>query len=475
MPGTKHASPSLSAAGDDIIARVREQTLQAVAQRSSARTPFTSPAQSSSRPIRATRGDRKSAVPDAHVEDNHHPSFSRLTRLGRPANRPEAPKQLMKASLDDLSSNLLTGDPKLTREALINNDPLRELSAFSEASYYSSPEFGSRSFKHDQMLGCPTAFKSFSYASDKMLQGVGKTLPEPVDTRSFYSMLSRIAAGSSQSDRVPLTDEEQENIWNSDTPVQQFGMIQDFIEHTNLEASTAREIEQLCREAQEYQFKSVCVKTQWVSQAVSYLRRSDVTVTSVIDCPERDIIWPSKDLRKRIVAEAKESTKAGASDIEMTLDSGLLLAEKYEEVFRILDAVRDATPFINLRVVIETHRLSELYIMIACQLAEFAGADYVATSAGESESLSTTDDVVLMRQYLRGRSTKVKASGTIMSLEQCEETIMLGADVIGTRYAVGIMNEVARRARHAVSEQSAAQTMVQLSQQRSPSRGPDTN
>jgi len=59
-----------------------------------------------------------------------------------------------------------------------------------------------------------------------------------------------------------------------------------YIDHTLLKAdATAREIEQLCKEAADFKFATVCVNPTWVALAAQRLRGTSVGVCSVVGFP----------------------------------------------------------------------------------------------------------------------------------------------------------------------------------------------
>ena len=58
------------------------------------------------------------------------------------------------------------------------------------------------------------------------------------------------------------------------------------IDHTLLSPNTTeKEIIQLCQEARQYGFASVCVNPTWVSLSAELLRESDVNICTVIGFP----------------------------------------------------------------------------------------------------------------------------------------------------------------------------------------------
>ena len=56
-----------------------------------------------------------------------------------------------------------------------------------------------------------------------------------------------------------------------------------FIDHTLLKPEATAEIDQLCREAEQYHFASVCINPTWVKRAAENLRGTSVPVCTVVD------------------------------------------------------------------------------------------------------------------------------------------------------------------------------------------------
>ena len=130
----------------------------------------------------------------------------------------------------------------------------------------------------------------------------------------------------------------------------------------------------------------------------------------------------------------------------MVINVGMLKSMNYEFVQNdIAEVVKSAHSFDALvKVIIETCLLSDDEIVMACKLAEAAGADFVKTSTGFSSGGAKVADVKLMKKTV-GDSLKVKASGGIRDLETVEAMIEAGADRIGASAGVQIMEEFNRR------------------------------
>lgn len=207
-----------------------------------------------------------------------------------------------------------------------------------------------------------------------------------------------------------------------------------FIDHTVLAADATRQkIIDLCREARENNFASVCINSSWVALAKKELEGSDVNVCTVVGFP----LGAASSAAKAF--EAETAIKDGASEVDMVINVGALKSGMYDYVEEDIKAVRKAVGDKVLKVIIETCLLTDDEKRIACQLSEKAGADFVKTSTGFSKGGATVEDVRLMRASVSDH-VQVKASGGIRSYETALAMIEAGATRLGTSSGVAIIN-----------------------------------
>ncbi len=207
-----------------------------------------------------------------------------------------------------------------------------------------------------------------------------------------------------------------------------------FIDHTVLAADATRQkIIDLCREARENNFASVCINSSWVALAKKELEGSDVNVCTVVGFP----LGATSSAAKAF--EAETAVKDGASEVDMVINVGALKSGMYDFVEEDIKAVRKAVGNKVLKVIIETCLLTDDEKKIACQLSEKAGADFVKTSTGFSKGGATAEDVRLMRASVSDH-VQVKASGGIRSYETALAMIEAGATRLGTSSGVAIIN-----------------------------------
>lgn len=211
--------------------------------------------------------------------------------------------------------------------------------------------------------------------------------------------------------------------------------IASYIDHTLLkpEASEA-EVRQICAEAAEYKFKSVCVNPIWVKTVTKALKGSGVLTCSVIGFP---LGATPSDVK---AFEARGAVLDGADEIDMVIniaaaragDKGALV----DDITAVAEAVHAGEAI--LKVIIETSLLNDEQKVLACQASVEAGADFVKTSTGFNGGGATVEDVALMRKTV-GPDLGVKASGGVRSLADAQAMIAAGATRIGASSGIAIV------------------------------------
>ena len=205
------------------------------------------------------------------------------------------------------------------------------------------------------------------------------------------------------------------------------------IDHTLLKPeATKAQIEKLCGEAKEYDFKSVCVNPYYVKYAKELLKGSDVLVCTVIGFPLGQNTTEVK------VAETKDAIKNGADEIDMVINIGALKSKDEDYVLNEIKEIRSACKGKTLKVIIETCLLTDEEKITACKLSKEAGADFVKTSTGFSTHGATVEDVKLMRETV-GEDMGVKASGGIRDRETALKMVEAGATRLGVSAGVEIV------------------------------------
>lgn len=208
------------------------------------------------------------------------------------------------------------------------------------------------------------------------------------------------------------------------------------IDHTLLAPTvTSQQIINLCEEAVEYGFASVCVPPIQVSLAAQRLYGSVVKVGSVVGFP-----CGYTTLRQKI-QETADLVASGAEEIDMVIALNHLLENRLdlleEEIAQVVMAAQQA----SVKVIIECCYLDAAQKVAATQAVINAGATFVKTSTGFAPSGALIEDVQLLAQTARGK-IGVKAAGGIRTLKACREMLAAGATRIGTSAGVMIVGEL---------------------------------
>src|SRR3954470_12630516 len=209
------------------------------------------------------------------------------------------------------------------------------------------------------------------------------------------------------------------------------------IDHTLLKPDATRaNIEELCREAAQFKFATVCLNPTWVALAARLLAGSGVGVCSVVGFPLGATTPDTKHY------ETRRAIFDGAREIDMVINIGALKSGDVRVVEQDIEAVtapcREAG--VLSKVIIEAALLVDDEKITACTLAKAAGADYVKTSTGFGPGGATAADVALMRRIV-GADMGVKAAGGVRDLEGLKAMVAAGATRVGASAGVKIVQQ----------------------------------
>ena len=208
-------------------------------------------------------------------------------------------------------------------------------------------------------------------------------------------------------------------------------------DHTLLsQTATWEQIQAICDDGMKYGTASVCIPPCFVGAARSYVG-DRLKLCTVIGFPNGYNTTAVKCF------ETRDAVAAGADEIDMVINVGMLKAGRDGEVLAEIRAVKEACQGRLLKVIIETCLLTEDEKVRMCRIVTASGAEYIKTSTGFSTAGATREDVALMRANV-GADVKVKAAGGIASIKDAEDFIALGADRLGTSRIVKIVKEKER-------------------------------
>jgi deoxyribose-phosphate aldolase len=194
-----------------------------------------------------------------------------------------------------------------------------------------------------------------------------------------------------------------------------------------------------CQLADRYQTATVCVKPCHVKLASEILKNSTVKVSTTVGFPHGAHVTSVK------LAEAQQAMNDGAVELDMVLNIGDLRSGKTDAVRADIRAVCDAVHArgAKVKVILENAYLTDEQKVLACKLAEEAGADWVKTSTGFASSGATLDDLRLMRRSV-SEKVHVKAAGGVRTLQALLDVIDAGANRCGATATAAILDEFKR-------------------------------
>ena len=213
------------------------------------------------------------------------------------------------------------------------------------------------------------------------------------------------------------------------------------IDHSLLRPElTEQEVIDGCKLAARYNTATVCVKPCHVRLAAEALRGTDVKTSTVVGFPHGSNLTATK------VAEAQSAMDDGALELDMVLNIGALRSGQADFVRADIQAVCEAAHArgVKVKVIFENAYLNDEQKILACQLCEQAGADWVKTSTGFAPSGATLEDLRLMRANV-SEKVQVKAAGGVRTLDAILAVIDVGCTRCGATATAAILDEFERR------------------------------
>lgn len=213
------------------------------------------------------------------------------------------------------------------------------------------------------------------------------------------------------------------------TPTELAGRIQ----HTLVAADISRDrLLGHCDEAIEYGFNAAMVPAAWVAVAAERLRGSGVLVATAVDFPPAAMTTNGK------AAETLAVIEAGARQIDVGTNVGLLLSGLFSAYRDDLAAVVDAAGTVPVKVMLELPLLDEPLRERAVDLAVDAGAAWLKNASSRAVGVATPAEMTFLRERAP-RHVGVKASGGITTYQQALALLTAGADLLGTNNGLALI------------------------------------
>lgn len=213
------------------------------------------------------------------------------------------------------------------------------------------------------------------------------------------------------------------------------------IDHSLLNpALMARELDDGCRLAIEYDVASVCILPYYLRRCAELLRGSTVAASTTIGFPHGGHTTQTKR------AEAQQALANGGQELDMVVNISAVKTGDWDYVRRDIAAVTEVAHAEGqkVKVIFENCYLTDDEKIRLCQICGELNADWVKTSTGYGSGGATIDDLKLMRQHAPPH-VQVKAAGGIRDLDQLLEVKALGVTRCGASRTQQILDECRRR------------------------------
>lgn len=206
------------------------------------------------------------------------------------------------------------------------------------------------------------------------------------------------------------------------------------VDHTLLSpTATWDDIAAIIDDGIAYKTASICIPPSFVRRAAEYAD-GQVKICTVVGFPN----GYNSSLIKAL--ETRDAVAAGADEIDMVVNLGLVKEKDWDAVMRDITSVRNECRGLVLKVIIETCLLDDDEKKMLCKVVGDAGADYIKTSTGFSAGGATFDDIALMAENVP-EGLLIKAAGGISDFDDAEKFLSLGADRLGTSRLIKIAKQ----------------------------------
>ncbi len=199
--------------------------------------------------------------------------------------------------------------------------------------------------------------------------------------------------------------------------------------------ATYEDLQKVLEDVVKYKAGSICVKPSFLERTVKFLKDTDVVPSTVISFPHGGATTYAKQ------REAENAVDIGAEELDMVMDIGAFKSGDYDKVEKDIKAVKSTSALV--KVIVETHYLTQEEKVTVARLVRDSGADYIKTSTGFAPTGAQVEDVKLFYELV-GSDIGVKAAGGIRTLNDVLSFLDAGATRIGVSKFLPILKEFER-------------------------------
>ncbi|MEM1127016.1 MAG: deoxyribose-phosphate aldolase [Bacteroidota bacterium] len=212
---------------------------------------------------------------------------------------------------------------------------------------------------------------------------------------------------------------------------------------------------------------AVCVYHAFVPEAVEALAGTDLPVAAVSTGFPHGL----SPLKERL-REIEASVAAGAREIDVVIQRGMVLRGAWDQLYEEVQAMRAACGDAHLKVILGTGELGPLWnVAAASRVCMMAGADFIKTSTGK-ESVNATLEVGLtmvraIRDYEAHAGYRIgfKPAGGIRTAKEALTWLILMKEELGAPWlspnlfrfgASSLLADIERQLSHHITGRYAA-------------------
>jgi len=213
------------------------------------------------------------------------------------------------------------------------------------------------------------------------------------------------------------------------------------IDHSLLNPSlTARELEEGCTLAAQYDVASVCILPYYLARCAELLAGTTVNPSTTIGFPHGGHTTAIK------LAESRQALEDGGKELDAVINISRARSGDWQYVRDELEQLTECTHGggARIKVIFENAYLDNESKIRLCEICGEIGADWVKTSTGYAPSGATLLDLELMRKY-PPPSVQVKAAGGIRDLDALLTVRAIGVSRVGATRTEAMLEDCRRR------------------------------
>ena len=214
-------------------------------------------------------------------------------------------------------------------------------------------------------------------------------------------------------------------------------ILTEHIDHACLKPDTTiNDVEQLCKEAVEYKFGTVCVPPLFVKKARSFTAETGINTATVIGFPFGYSAIEAK------IAEIVLAIIDGADELEVVINTSAVKNNDWQflasEINNIMPVTRSKGK--KITVILETGLMTNVEIITACDMYGTAGVDFVRAGTGTMENVLIAEQVKLIRKHL-AETVQVKVAADVKNYSDAQKIFNAGANRLSCNNSLKLLQE----------------------------------